>query len=169
MFVRECSGLERGSVISEMAVILPLLVLLLFGTFEIGRLLAQYSWIQQTSYNAAFLGSGLTDNNFSTGPAATGAQKDYNKVNSLKNAMAAPNIGATFDPIGNTVAVQIQGQMNLLSKMFPMDVNVTSTGPSSILNYNPGNLSNFENNGSTEQYDCDGQPCTVGSCPTTCP
>ena len=48
---------ETGSVLIEAGLSIPLLILLIFGICELGRLLAQTTWALQSSYEAAMSGA----------------------------------------------------------------------------------------------------------------
>jgi len=153
---------EVGSVLIEMSIVLPVCLLFFLGIIEIGRLLAQYSWVQQTTYNAAFLGSGMTESLVGTDPTRV-AKKLFDNLNYSKNALTDPEMSANYNGISQTVEISIQSNLNLLTNFYPIDVDVTSTAPSVIVNFDAGDPKVFANSDPEAFFDCDGNPCADGT------
>lgn len=149
---------HRGGALLEFAIALPLCIFLVFGIFELGRLLVQYSWVQQTSYNAALLGSGFTLSSPNTEPGVV-ANELYALSNAAnKNSMTQSPVISIINPSSNTIAVGIAGQMNLLSSFYPLGINVSSQAPTITIPYEMGSPNQFVND-SGGYYDCAGQVC----------
>lgn len=164
---------DKGGVLIEMSVVLPLCLLFLLGILELGRVLAQYSWVQQTTYNAALLGSGLTSTNIEAAPVTT-AGNLFAHLNASKGALTEPGISASYNEgsvigVNDTVSITIQSDLNLLTNFFPIKLNNTTTAPSVTVFYPPQILTEF-GNGNGEFYDCDGNLCAPANlqCATTC-
>ena len=47
---------EKGSVFVELSFVIPFLVLMLAGLYELGRYFSQVSWLSQTAYQVALVG-----------------------------------------------------------------------------------------------------------------
>lgn len=158
----------RGGVLVEFAIVLPLCVFFFMGIIEIGRLLAQYSWVQQTAYNAAFLGSGLSEGSIETGPINV-VNTLFPKLNEDKNAMAAPVVGTRYFE-NDAIQVGIKSDLNRLTGFFPVDVDVKTFAPSVIIDFEAGDPKVFANSDPVEYYDCDGNSCGGTPCgPSVCP
>ena len=160
-----------GNVLVELSIVLPLCLFFLVGILEIGRLLAQYSWVQQTGYNAAFLGSGMTQSAAGVSPTAI-VNTLFAKLNQQKNALQAPVVTSSYNDYGpnSTISVSINSNMNLLSNIYPLRVGVTTVAPSTVGQFNPGTLDDFGNGEPGVLFDCTGNPCVSGgSCGTSCP
>lgn len=149
---------HRGGALLEFALALPLCFFLVFGIYELGRLLIQYSWIQQTSYNAALLGSGFTLASPNTEPGVV-ANELYSISNAAnKNSMASSPEISVVNPTNNTLEVGIASQMNLLTNLYPLGVDVRSRAPTITIPYSMGSPNVFSNyNGG--YYNCAGQIC----------
>ena len=153
---------ENGGAFLEFALVFPLCLVFLFGIFELGRMLSQYSWVQQTTYNAAFLGSGLTTNSNQTLPQDVAA-----RLYSLQNAAARnpmtsqPDINILSRTDGS-MEVGISGPMKMIMPGTPLSLKVSSVSPGLLVPYNAGDLNRFEN--ASEFYDCNGNPCGNAGC-----
>jgi hypothetical protein len=153
---------QDGGALVEFAIALPVCILIIFGVFELGRLLAQYSWVQQTSYNSAFLGSGFTLTSPQTEPNYV-ATELYNQNNRVaRNAM---NQNPTIDINNSTassITVRVDGAMNLLTNLYPLGVDISSYSVRFSQNISLGNTLSFENfsdqNGPF-YFHCAGEPC----------
>lgn len=153
---------QHGGALVEFAIALPICLLVIFGVFEIGRLLAQYSWVQQTSYNSAFLGSGFTLTSPQTDPNYVAATL-YNKSNIVaKNAMQqSPSIDVN-NTTSSSISVRIDGDLNLLTNLYPLDIDVTSYSIKFTQNVVPGStvyFENFSDSSGPTFFNCDGSPC----------
>ncbi len=158
---------QKGGVLVEFAVVLPLCVFFFMGVLEIGRLLAQYSWVQQTAYNAAFLGSGLTESTVETAPR-TVVKTLFPKLNESKNAMAVPHVGTRYID-NDAIQVSIKSDLNRLTTFFPVDVDVQAFAPSVIVDFDAGDPKVFANSNPVQYYDCDGNSCGGSPCaPDVC-
>ena len=157
---------DRGGAFLEFALVFPLCVLFVFGIFELGRLLAQYSWVQQTTYNAAFLGSGYTLSSNQTEPAAV-ASKLYNLHNSAaRNPMTQQPSIRTIS-LDGSIQVGIAGQMEMLFPGNSLGLNVSSASPGLMIQYPLGDPNIFQN--ADNFYDCNGNPCGNSNCsPMSC-
>ncbi len=160
---------EKGNVLVEMAVVFPLCLFFLLGILELGRILAQYSWVQQTTYNAAFLGSGLSTTDVALAPSST-ASTLFSFLNSTKSALSVlPVVTTTYnDPdftpgVNDTVSVNIQTNLNMLSQFYPSSLNTTTTAPSVVIGYSFTDLNEFENGLTNQYYDCGGSLCSPAS------
>ena len=172
---RRIIGSARGSVLTEMVVVLPLCLLFMIGMLEVGRLLAQYSWVQQTTYNAAILGSGLTTTDVVASPEVV-ANSLFNKLNQAKGNMSQPKIRAAYRPghnpgIDDTVSVNVRSNLNLISNFYPLSINNTTTSPSASFAYTVTDINSFDNGIAGQFYNCSGTLCsTPGPCaPAVCP
>lgn len=153
---------QHGGALVEFAIALPVCLLIIFGVFELGRLLAQYSWIQQTSYNSAFLGSGFTLTSPQTEPNYVAAEL-WNKSNSVsKNSMEQIPVINVSNSAASSITVRIDGDMNLLTNLYPLSVDVSSYSVQFTQSSNLGNTLSFENysdlNGPSF-FNCNGEVC----------
>ena len=167
--VKRISHPSHGGALLEFALALPLCIFLVFGVFELGRLLIQYSWIQQTSYNAALLGSGFTLSSPNTEPGVVAAQLYALSNSANKNSMTRSPQVSIVNPSADTIEVGINGQMNLLTNFYPLGVDVKSRAPTIIIPYSAGSANQFGNyNGG--YYDCNGNLCggNLACSPVSC-
>jgi hypothetical protein len=158
---------DRGGAFLEFALVFPLCILFAFGIFELGRLFAQYSWVQQTTYNAAFLGSGYTLTSNQTDPVAV-ATKLYDLQNSAsRNPMTLQPSITKINRGDGSIQIGISGQLRMLLPGNPLGLNVSSTSPELMIPYSAGDPNIFEN--ADNFYNCDGSACGSSLCsPNSC-
>jgi len=111
-----------GASIVEFMIILPLLLLLFIGLFEVGRMMAQVETLSQGLCSAALFGAGL--------PGTTAERKDLTEKmayrlfdSSVKkefdqNPPVTPTFEAQFDSITNSVRLSFQGVLRVILPAF---------------------------------------------------
>lgn len=80
---------EAGSVITEFAIVLPLLVVFFLGISGMGQLLGHVTWISQTTYAAALFAADV--------PQSDGAAKVQSETARLKGIQARGQVTGTWD------------------------------------------------------------------------
>lgn len=156
---------QRANVLIELAVVLPLFLLLLTGLISLGQLLPQYSSIQQTTFNAALHGSRVTEQK-----AKESMNQFATKLYALQNSwLKDESIHTNYDNPTDSVEVQIDSSLKMLTKGTPLWLHVRTYAPNLLVdNVEPGDLEVFEN--PAISYDCTGNPCSASTCPTSaCP
>ncbi len=116
-------GRRRGAAATELAVLLPVLVLVLIGAIDFCRLFFHYTTITNAARNGALWASDPLAN-----PAIVGlpSQSPYGSVqdaaladaNNLNPALTAANVTSSTGTDGqgnNTVSVKVQYQFNMIS------------------------------------------------------
>ena len=150
----------NGSVLTEFAVVLPMLLFLTTGLLALGQLLGQLSWISQASYISTMSGA---DDTTTDGPASIRAKADLIKSYQLKDQVngswnVEPSYSAgplTGRPI---LTVKIDANISPLMKtIFPMDLEVYSASALLLTSSNA-------------TYTTFGNPSGLPSCPQSgCP
>jgi Flp pilus assembly protein TadG len=150
-----------GGAMLEFVVVLPLCLFVVFGAFELGRLLSQYIWVQQTSFNAAYLGSSHTANNPGNDPSYVMDTLYPLNNGAARNSMTAnPSLSVTSD--ASNLAAGIAGRMNAWLPLMPLRLKVVTSSSKFIISYSPGEVNSFAND--NVYYDCSGQPCAGPTC-----
>ncbi|RMD84539.1 MAG: pilus assembly protein [Candidatus Dadabacteria bacterium] len=162
---------KSGNVLVEFAFAMPLLLALFAGLVELGSLLAQYLWIQQVSYNAAFVASGLLGGDSSGDPSEI-VNTLYKIHNSDNRMYSQYYLNSVFNPASDTVTVELKARMNPMTGITPfaagrfhLDIGTLSSSPAFDLNSSGGTSKRFANSGN--YYDCDGSP--LATPPVSCP
>ena len=173
---------HRGAAMVEFAIVLPVLILLLVGTVQLGRLFSQIIWAANTNYEALRTGTELSA---SEGPAAM--QQVFDSVmdnNYQRTGSTRTDANALTDKLYDTSSAQrtvqatSQGRATNIFSYLGLDFGVSYTGP--LLLNDPGGsqpaLNNFANDDGC-YYDCSGTcqpapssaPCSGISVPTPIP
>ena len=162
---------HSGAVLVELAIVIIPLILLLFGVFELGRIMSQVSWFGQTAYLAT-----LAAGEVSTGQSATSANGTFDTVYNWQNSYDfdseslghqksrlcdTPDRLPEFRNRGNNVqdvSVRARADMPLLMKFIPLSVGTTMVGPYLLPLRPPTNLDRFSNyqdsSGDPLYFDC---------------
>ncbi|MGO8897337.1 MAG: TadE/TadG family type IV pilus assembly protein [Isosphaeraceae bacterium] len=109
-------GRRRGAAATELAVLLPVLVLVLIGAIDFCRLFFHYTTITNAARNGALWASDPLAPNQS--PYATVQDAALADANNLNPALTAANVTSSTgtDGQGNaTVSVTVQYQFNMIS------------------------------------------------------
>jgi len=157
MFPKSASG----AALPEFAIILPFLVLVVAGVFELGRGINQLSWLSQTGFEMARAGS------MTVGAAGQARMHQignlyYSKLNRDLAGGADGFASSTYTEDGNFVKVNIADQVDLLFGGIPVPIAMAFTG--SVLS-KPFEGTPDDFGDSSESYDCLGEICSEGSCP----
>jgi len=158
---------DRGASMVEFAIFVPILVLLFIGLVEMGRLLSEYTWVAQASYQTALLGSETLP---SLGqPVMEKRKQDLYQIQGkhLQSSLVMPTPSYQTGASDRYVQIQMQGEMTrLLKSSYNMDLSVSSTAPLLLLNLTPpSDLNTFSND--VCSYDCAGVKCCgVGCAPS---
>jgi len=136
------SKAQKGSVLVEFTLVLPLLFILLIGTLELGRSLNEASWLVQASYQSAKLGS--------ESPSTVGipAMKfRAERMESLQNKfLHSIEIEPAYNEAEGLVSTKITGTLNSLVPYFPIRISMASVGPHLLRTWGTaGDLGQFQN------------------------
>ncbi|MBN8548387.1 MAG: pilus assembly protein [Deltaproteobacteria bacterium] len=149
---------SRGVVLVELAVVIPLLVLILVvGVLELGRLFTQMSWLANVSYVSVLAGS-------ESPPGAPGELAMHSKFDQLFNLQSQAILTHTSSPLyrqaEDMVEMDVQATVKTLTPIISLPVSMKLVGP--MLALDPaaaGNLNEFKNPNCL--YNCNG---VVTSC-----
>ena len=172
---------QRGSALVELCLVLPVIIFLMISVLSVGRVLEQFAWLSQTTYQAYLLGSEEWDNSF-VPPQPYGKRTNIMKARFelLKRGnqgIARPANFNNIDPAGTDVndqeignelfRVQASGAVEtLLGPLRILRMSSTIVGP--VLALDPGETSNlavFEN--PAELRNCD-EIEEIGALDTPC-
>lgn len=151
-----------GAALPEFAIILPFLVLVVAGVFELGRGINQLSWLSQTGFEMARAGS-------TTVGAAGEARMHqignlyYSKLNRDLAGGADGFASSEYIYDGDFVRINIADQVDLLFGGIPVPIAMAFTG--AVLN-KPFEGTPDDFGDSSQSYDCEGEICSEGSCPS---
>ena len=158
---------RAGAAIVELAIVLPVLVLILIGTVQLGRLLSQIVWTANNNYEAVRTGA-ETVPDFSD-EAMRNVFDNVIRENYLDSGVtrASNNLNSTSyepDPALRSVSASSSGFADRLFNFLDLDFQASYTGPILLSNPNleEGELDQFENSGCSPcggsecYYDCDG-------------
>lgn len=84
---------EKGSVFVELSFVVPFLVLMLAGLYELGRYFSQVSWLSQTAYQVALVGGLYT-------PSATTDLRMQTRYEFLRDRIYSP-LKLDLNPLQN--------------------------------------------------------------------
>lgn len=133
---------DRGSALMEFAITFPLCIFFFFGVLAFGRLLVQAIWVQQTGYNAAYMGADVSE--------TVVAEFMNNIVDTLsgfqnKNVKNQVDIEA-YNPGTDSVEVTFKADLKMITSFSPLSISVRTVGPNVLVdNVAPGNPNLFEN------------------------
>lgn len=124
------SSSEMGGALAELAIVMPVLIFLLFGMVEIGRVLIEMVWMGNTSFSAAVLGA---ESHLGVRTAAM-SNRATNLIDILDDRFrnkvhSAPAIQSTFNAADKTVRVKIAGHLQSLTGKFSIPVKGEIVGP----------------------------------------
>ena len=157
-----CPSNQGGTALTEFAIVLPFLVLLVFGILETGRTLSQISWIAQGSYEAAVVGGERLRG--VGAPAMDNMKVLFEDILDLQDNVLGfdfhdekyqriPNGGEDVD----VIVSHLTGDLRPFSGMFSLDISIRTVGPDIASTLpDPGPLTEFENE---EFFDCEGVLC----------
>lgn len=151
-----------GAALVEFAIVLPLLILFIQILMHIGWAFTQLTWVSQTAFHVAMIGS---ENPVNAGQGQMLARKDLLDTlqrrwmsGPLEDNLTYPNAGAD-----RTVSVQLQGEVPAILWPISQALNVRLVSPVLVAgDGDVGNLNQFAN--PDDRYDCEGNVCT-GGCP----
>jgi len=117
---------QKGSVLVEFTLVLPLLLILFVGILELGRALNETSWLIQASYQSAKLGS--------ESPRSYGEQAMSSRgllMSQLQNKFVdTDSINITPEYLDDDlVSTSISGKLNVLTPYLPINLSVRIVGP----------------------------------------
>ena len=155
---------SNGASMVEFAIFVPFLIILFFGLVELGRLLSEYTWVAQATYQTAMLGSET-----SLAIRNNAMEKRKSQLKNLQGSNLEGELVLTpqneEDPNNRYVRVSLQGRLfNLLNSNYGLNLNVSAAAPILLMNSDlPVNLETPQDSGCV--YSCEGTPiCCDGSC-----
>jgi len=164
---------ERGAALIELAIVVPLLALLLFGVFSLGRAISQLAWVSQSSYAAVVAGGESVGAIVQTQSNSTFSAL-FDVLNSsngrqLRGAGGGSGVASSLDQANRLVKVSVDVETSPIGGFWSLPVKLDTVGPLLTSERLPGNLSTFENaspcaNGAPLQL-----PCGRCSCPSSSP
>lgn len=169
---------ERGSVFTELALVMPILFFVMSGLLSVGQTLSQISWLAQSAYQVALVGSEQNDS-----VAAIGAMQARSDLLVQNNRASSSVFGQTqsatvtpsYDSVNGIVKVEYTaGLINIWGGALPIPLKLSIAGP--ILanaTTSPGSLGQPENTG---YFNCSGvriaapstTPCYSGCSASAC-
>jgi len=163
---------DRGSVLTEFVIVVPLLLVFFLGITGVGQLVGNVTWISQTTYAGARLGADLPH---ADGPGRvateTGRLKELQYRGQIANqqgnwtVVTSYSTGAvTGKPIVN---VSVDARISPLAKAFlPMDIGVSVAAPYLVPNQSLfAGLNDFANPAGVPGV----QACATLACNTVAP
>lgn len=153
---------EHGNAFIELAVILPLLLFTFFGMLEIGRLIAQYLWLQQTAYNAAIGGGGVVDEHPQSAMARISTELWGYQNKDMQSEVLSPK----FNTASPTLEMEISADLNMITNSASLSISQKAVaGNPYYTAFAMDALGKFEN--PPGEFDCGFNPCQ-GCSPTSC-
>ena len=150
---------DEGSVLTEFAIVLPLLVVFFLGISGLGQLLGHVTWISQTTYAAAMFAADV--------PQADGAARVEIETARLKEAQSRGQVAGTWDaPVyfngGITgkpiVSVSVPAHVSpFMRTFFATEVGVSVAAP--YLVPNQAAFAGFGDFGNPQGAGCSGASC----------
>lgn len=148
---------DRGAVLAEAAIAIPFLIVVMSGLLGAGRLLSQLTWLNQTLYHAALLGS--------QNVAGSGEQKMVRRALNLCEFQDAAlisdcGLAGTYVLGGSAnphVEVTLNAAVRPLKANLPVkiDLSLRVAAPYLVPNLASSNLSEF--NAPNRYYNCEGE------------
>lgn len=148
--MRKSLNIEQGSVTSEFAIVLPLLVVFFLGVAGVGQLLGHSTWLAQATFTGAMAGTAL--------PVDTGPVSIEANITTLKDLQSRGQIkgGDAWDvqtnyytaPSGKPyLIVRASAQVSPITKaIIPMNLGVSVAAPYLVPDANLfANLGTFQN------------------------
>ncbi|WKZ57046.1 MAG: pilus assembly protein [Bdellovibrionota bacterium] len=156
----------HGAALVEFAIVLPLLILFIQILMHIGWAFTQLTWVSQTTYHVAMVGS---ENPVNGGQGPMLGRKDF--LEQIQNRWMHGPLGDAieYDEENSTVAVTLNGQVPAILWAFTQGMGVRVTAPVLVAGDGEvGDLNRFVN--PDPFYDCEGNECEgSGPCePTQC-
>lgn len=163
---------QKGAVLVEFAMAIPLLLILIFGAIEAGRTISSVAWISQTSYESAIAGAesfdelGETKMEYVRSSFEHVLNRDMDGIQFQGNRYEELTVGGETIPI---VRARIHGNLLAITDRFDFSLDVEMVAPHVAYNQGvPQDLGNFKT-WDDKFYDCAGEICgcaDCGPCPT---
>ena len=129
MMRRKNNESDRGVALVETALVLPLLVLLLFGLLDVGRLVYAKIELHEAAQEGSLWGSYYPD-------AYSAVQTRV--AESLNNPDTFPSdVVVTCPPSGDSIRVSLSRDLDLLSPLGPGTVTLTATAEGELFTDDP--------------------------------
>lgn len=170
--IRSAPVAERGASYVEFAIVLPVLLILMMGTVDFGRLVTQIPWTSTVNYETALVGA---ETNIEAGISSMEQVFDKGVDNHLFNGNAALKqrgqlaigSGKTEYKSGDKTVVAMSDWIAAsIFDYLPLDFGLTFVAPQllTVQDLSAGDLDDFDNGNCV--YDCAGvEYCGAGSDP----
>lgn len=127
---------EQGSVISEFAILVPMLLVFFLGLIGVGQLLGHLTWVSQTTYAGALLGADIPQNEgptkILTQSMRLKALQDRGQISSQAADFAVNTVytngSVTGKPIIN-VSIGARNVSAIAKAVLPMNLDVSVAAP----------------------------------------